>query len=79
MKFTITTMNDNGSGMEFSKKEDFLREITMMVADCIENGGTFFDVIEIDSCEYIVGNAGYKGYLAHKGNCKYCAKRNEQR
>ena len=42
-------------------------------------GGTFFDVIEIDSCEYIVGNAGNKGYLAHKGNCKYCAKRNEQR
>lgn len=48
MKFTITTLNDNGSGMEFTKKEDFLREITMMVADCIENGGTFFDV-QVDS------------------------------
>lgn len=46
----------------------------------IENvGGTTFDVIEVDSCEYIIGNAGYKGYMAHKGNCKYCAKRNEQR
>ena len=46
----------------------------------IENvGGTTFDVIEIDSCEYIIGNAGYKGYMAHKGNCKYCAKRNGQR
>lgn len=48
MKFTIETLNDNGSGMEFTKKEDFLREITMMVADCIENGGTFFDV-QVDS------------------------------
>ena len=46
----------------------------------IENvGGTTFDVIEVDSCEYIIGNVGYKGYMAHKGNCKYCAKRNEQR
>ena len=42
-------------------------------------GGTTFDVIEVDSCEYIIGNIGYKGYMAHKGNCKYCAKRNEQR
>lgn len=48
MKFTITTLNDNGSGMEFTKKEDFLREIAMMIADCIENGGTRFD-IEVDS------------------------------
>lgn len=42
-------------------------------------GGTIFDVIEVDSCEYIIGTAGYRGYMAHKGNCKYCAKRNEQR
>ena len=42
-------------------------------------GGTTFDVIEVDSCEYIIGNSGYKGYMAHKGNCKYCAKRNELR
>lgn len=38
-------------------------------------GGTSFDVIEIDSCEYIIGSAGYKGYMAHKGNCKYCEQR----
>lgn len=36
-------------------------------------------VIEIDSCEYIVysyskGYAGY-GFMAHKGNCKYCEQR----
>ena len=37
--------------------------------------GTAFDVIEVDSCEYIIGSAGYKGYMAHKGNCKYCEQR----
>ena len=39
-------------------------------------GGTAFDVIEVDSCEYLIGSAGYKGYMAHKGNCKYCEQRN---
>ena len=41
-------------------------------------GGTCFDVIEIDSCEYIIGGAGYKGYMAHKGNCKYCEERRKR-
>lgn len=35
-------------------------------------------VIEIDSCEYIYGTALYQGYLAHKGNCKYCEKRRKE-
>ena len=38
-----------------------------------------YDVIEIDSCEYIiVQSRTYYGYIttsiAHKGNCKYCKK-----
>ena len=37
--------------------------------------GTAFDVIEVDSCEYLIGSAVYKGYMAHKGNCKYCEQR----
>lgn len=36
-------------------------------------------IIVIDSCEYILANryAGYSGvgYLAHKGNCKFCEER----
>jgi hypothetical protein len=48
MKFTIETLNDNGSGMEYNTKEDFLKEISLMIDDCIANGGTFFDV-QIDS------------------------------
>ena len=39
-------------------------------------------VVVIDSCEYLIGHdfAGYRGYgyLAHKGNCKYCAERRKQ-
>jgi hypothetical protein len=37
--------------------------------------GTTFDVIVIDSCEYLIGSALYEGYMAHKGNCKYCEQR----
>lgn len=44
MDFNITTMNDNGSGMEYSTKEEFLEEISLMIDDCMENGGTYFDI-----------------------------------
>ena len=44
----------------------------------IENiNGTTFDVIVIDSCEYLIGSALYEGYMAHKGNCKYCEQRHK--
>lgn len=48
MKFTIETINDNGSGMSYNAKEEFLAEISRLVDDCIENGGTFFDA-QIDA------------------------------
>ena len=48
MKFTIETLNDNGSGMAYNTKEEFLKEIALMIDDCIANGGTFFDV-QVDS------------------------------
>jgi len=39
-----------------------------------------FDIIVVDSCEYLEktkGNGGYAGfgYLAHKGNCRFCKER----
>lgn len=54
MKFYIETLNDNGSGMVYKTKEDFLNEIMLMIDDCINNGGTFFDAqINSDaSCFY---------------------------
>ncbi len=48
MNFYIYTQFDNGSGMEFRTKEDLLKEIGLMIDDCIENGGTCFD-ITVDS------------------------------
>ena len=55
MKYTIETMNDNGSGMTYKTKEEFMKEIGLMIDDCIANGGTFFD-IQVDSdvsCFYL--------------------------
>lgn len=48
MKFSIETLNDNGSGMVYTSKEDFLQEVSRMIDDCIRNKGTFFD-IQVDS------------------------------
>jgi len=37
-----------------------------------------FDIIIVDSCEYIFSPYGYGGVMAHKGNCKYCQQRMRQ-
>ena len=55
MKFTISTLNDNGSGMVYKTKEELMKEIGLMVDDCVANGGTFFDIqVDADaSCFYV--------------------------
>ena len=55
MKFTIMTINDSGSGMKYFAKEDFLKEVGLMIDDCIANGGTYFHIdVDADaSCFYI--------------------------
>jgi hypothetical protein len=35
-----------------------------------------YNVLIIDSCEYILLSKYRKGFMAHKGNCKYCELRN---
>ena len=35
-------------------------------------------VLEIDSCEYIVWNYGYAGGMVHKQNCKFCTERSKK-
>ena len=52
MKFSIYTLNDNGTGMKYTNKEDFMKEIEAMVDDCIANGGTYFiaDIVSDKSC-----------------------------
>ena len=61
--------------------------IILLLCSCVNKAkrtqenvdGTGFDVVVIDSCEYLIANAGYKGYMAHKGNCKYCEQRKHQK
>lgn len=77
--------------MKAMKKIILLAFVTLMMVGCeyktdaeIEeekrlNG---FNIVVCDSCEYIeksdqVGYFGY-GYLAHKGNCRFCAERRKQ-
>lgn len=50
MKYSIYTMNDNGSGMKYATKEEFLKEMSLMIDDCIANGGTYFSV-QVDADE----------------------------
>lgn len=54
MKFYIYTKNDNGSGIKYHTKEDFLKEISLMINDCIANRGTYFSIdVDTDaSCFY---------------------------
>lgn len=44
--------------------------------------GVNYQIVEIDSCEYIIGrdNGGYNGgyFLSHKGNCKFCTERSKK-
>lgn len=64
-------------------KKTFLTLLTVALISCAPeadrqvkavNGATF-DVIVVDSCEYLYRTVGYSGYMAHKGNCRFCAKR----
>jgi len=32
-------------------------------------------IVEVDSCEYLLGNWGNQTVLTHKGNCKFCLER----
>lgn len=54
MIFYITTINDNGSGMKCRSKEDCLKELSLMIDDCVSNGGTYleFSVDSDASCFY---------------------------
>lgn len=66
----------------------FLALMSLLLTSCGEAPRTEkdsvieYDVIEIDSCEYIMASnpklvAGRKVIsIAHKGNCKYCKERN---
>ena len=45
-------------------------------AEVYEKNG--FATLTFDSCEYVFKAAGYKGFLAHKGNCRFCKERRQK-
>ena len=57
---------------------------TLMIMGCdqqqIANSITkdYFGICVYDSCEYLIAMNGYEGFLAHKGNCKYCKERRQK-
>ena len=59
---------------------------TIMMVGCAEHNGTYikdennfgWEVVVIDSCEYIVDYGKYSNGTSHKGNCKYCQQRMRQ-
>lgn len=46
------------------------------IAKSVEEGD--FSTIKYDSCEYLLRVGVSKGYLAHKGNCRFCKERRQK-
>lgn len=65
------------------KKLVLLALAALMMVGCIEHKGTpikdsnncTWEVVTIDSCEYIVEYGKYGSVLSHKGNCRFCQQR----
>ena len=68
------------------KKIILLVFTTLMMVSCYNNQNDIaksveerdFGVCVFDSCEYLIRSSGYKGYLAHKGNCRFCKERRQK-
>ena len=67
------------------KKIILLALTALMIVGCIsdeeeakiyEDDG--FATLTYDSCEYVFKISGYKGFLAHKGNCRFCKERRQK-
>ena len=46
-------------------------------ADYQTTDGNGYNIEVVDSCEYLVRHEGYAGYMAHKGNCRFCEERHK--
>lgn len=66
------------------KKIILLAFTALMMVGCdqqqLANGITKddFGVCVYDSCEYLIAAHGYRGFLAHKGNCRFCKERRQK-
>ena len=67
------------------KKLILLALAAVMMAGCADQkdvAASFEDddlgVFEFDICEYLIRTYGYHGFLAHKGNCRFCKERRQK-
>lgn len=80
------------AGEETLKHHEILDDSEKALKEAAEyNRWKGFSVVVIDSCEYLIrtysdskhhGRRGFGfgyGYMAHKGNCKYCMERNKKK
>jgi len=44
----------------------------------VRAGSNPLTIVEVDSCEYLLGEWGNATVLTHKGNCKFCAERSKK-
>lgn len=51
------------------------RKITDFV---VKEGKAPLIIVDVDSCEYLLGAWGNATVLTHKGNCKFCLQRNKK-
>ena len=73
MEFSIYTLNDSGSGMEYNTKEAFLKEVGLMIDDCIENGGTYFSIsVDADASCFYIDNGECPFGDDSSDDCKNC-------
>lgn len=59
-------------------KKEILTLLVVFCFGCRQNNEEIakgFEVIEIDSCEYILKYYDMNYFFTHKGNCKFCNKR----
>lgn len=68
---------------EEQRYNDYLQEQNKVKRQIeYQNRWKGYSVIIVDNCEYIVKkidvSKGLSGYLAHKGNCRFCAERRKQ-
>lgn len=65
------------------KKIIALALLAMMMVGCEKKGykgGSVdgYDIVIVDSCEYIISTYAHGGIMAHKGNCRFCTERNKR-
>jgi hypothetical protein len=63
-----------GCGSDNPKQQEEQKPLNQIQS--IETG--YVQVVQIDSCEYVIWNYGYAGGIVHKQNCKFCVERSKK-